>query len=333
MSSMSRILSFFVVVLAGAPLAVPASVVKPGQLPVEAKLQFDRLPRPGETVTLNYEVTASAEVHGLAIALRFLSPVSTPPTEWLDGLTSEVQVLEAPVPWKGDLAAGAHATLKAKLIFPAAGVYHIHGSVPAKGVTLGGGTKGDPLGFYDVASDLWVRVGADRTVVTPGESIGWTRQWNSTFSTAHGDDIPDSPVALSLVFEKLPTLAAEGVLLIRVEAREEIPGLALDFEVPAAGLAVPAVATPSTRRASGPVTVEPGGPIFDVRWQGGLEPGEAATLRVPVRVVKAGWDVLRLYASGTRAAGRPGWATHKELIMAADEVVTAAKERVLPAGK
>jgi hypothetical protein len=264
----------------------------------------------------------------LAIELQVLSP-STRPTEWLDGLTSEARVLGAPAPWKGDLAAGAHATIKASLILPVTGVYHVKGLVSGRGVTVGGAGEADPLGFYDTTSDLWVRVGPDRTAITKGQSLTWTRQWNSTSSTVHGDDLPDSPVALSLAFEKLPTLAAEGVLLVKLEAREKVPGLALDLEMPAAGLEVSAVESPPTRNPAGAVSVEPGGATFDVRWTGGLQKGEVTTLRVPMRIRKAGWDVLRLYASGTRAANLPGWATHKEMVLVADDVVTAARERVL----
>ncbi len=324
---MSRLLTVLCVLLALCPRVAMASVPKPSPLPVETTLQFDHPPRPGEKVDLSYEVTAVSEVHGLAIELHLLSP-QTRPTEWLDGLTSEANVLAAPVPWKGDLAAGAHATIKASLILPVTGVYHMQGFVSGKGVTVVGAGKADPLGYYDATNDLWVRVGSTQTVLTTGGSIAWTRQWNSTSSTMHAEDRPDSPVMLSLAFEKLPTLATEGVLLVRLEAREEVPGLALDLEMPAPGLEVSTVAPPVTRGPAGAVSVEPGGATFDVRWTGGLQKGETTTLRVPLRVRKAGWDVLGLYVNGNRAGGLPGWTTHKEMLLVVDDVVSAARERL-----
>lgn len=68
-----------------------------------------------------------------------------------------------------------------------------------------------------------------------------------------------------------------------------------------------------------------------VRWNGALRKGETTTLRVPVRVVKTAWDVLRLYVSVPAADGARGFATHKELILVLADVVSVARERVLDA--
>ncbi len=315
------------VLLAG-PGPASASPDKPRQLPLDAVLKFERPPKLGEPADLVFDVAATEGVHGVVAEMRIVTPL-TRPTEWLDGLTTEPKVLAAPVPWKGDLDAAAHAAIRAKVVLPEAGVYHVQGVVLGKGVAVVGGVDQGPLGFYDTIVNLWVRAGADRIVVTTGESITWTRQWNSTGSTTHGDDIPDPPLSLSMAFETLPTSKAEGILLVKIEAKETVPGLALDLEMPTAGVSVSGVATPRLSVPAEPVTVEPGGFVFDVRWKGSLAKGETATLRVPLKVAKAGWDVLRLYVSGTRAAGAPGWATHAELILVVDDVVTAARERRL----
>jgi hypothetical protein len=331
---MTRVLLALGLLLACFPGLAAASPSKPGHLPLDVALNFDHAPRPGDPVELTLDVAATEAVRGLVVELQLLSS-STRPTEWLDGLTSEARVIEAPSPWKGDLAAGAHALVRCKLALPEVGVYHMRGFVAGKGVSVGAAGSSDPLGFYDTTADLWARVGPDRTTVSQGETISWTRQWNTTCTTVHGDDLPDPPVTLSLAFEKLPTPTTDGVLVVTLDAHEELAGFALDLEMPTTGLSVPGAATPPTRKSADAIFVEPGVCTTDVRCKGVLAKGGSTTLTLAVQVKKPGWDVLRLSVSGTRPVGLAGFATHKEIILLVDDVVSAARERpvVAPAPK